>query len=125
MKLRAIGAALLSLATLNACGGGGDETVPVTIAVPVVEVVTVKKEIRIGVNAAVAEVVQFAIQRIDYLDVRCATLLPAPSNVPGLNLLEFVVLVDVVAADVEKTKTLGFSVFTAAEKARKLPDVCR
>ena len=125
MKLRIVGAGLLSLATLSACGGGGDETVPMTVTVPAAEAVTVKKEIRIGVDAAVAEVVRFGIQRIEYLDVRCATLLPDPLGNSNLQLLQFVVLIEVAAGDVEKTKALGFSVFTAAEKARKLPDVCR
>lgn len=120
LKTLTVGSLLVSSMTLGACGGGDDPIAPVA------EVVTVRKVIATGSNAALKEleVIGFnATFRV--LEIRCAIVFPAPSNLVTTGSPDFMLLLDVAAADVEKTKAYGFSVFTPAEQARKTPAVCR
>ena len=117
-KLRMIGMLLTSAITLVACGGGDNPPAPVS------DVVVVKKGIVSGSNAALKEVQAITLQAIKILEVRCALIFPAPSNSATSQLPEFVLLLDVSAADVEKTKAFGFSIFSPDEQARKSGAVC-
>ena len=113
-----IGAGLAILLTLGACGGGGDPPVPV------VEVVTVKKAIGLWFDTPTQrEIEQVAVQ-VKILAVRCVAVSPPLSNNATIAALFFMLVLDVAAADVEKTKAYGFSVFTAAEQARGSPVPC-
>ena len=119
-KLQVIGMLFASAVTLGACGGGDNPPASVS------DVVIVKKGIVRGSNAAVKEVEAIAFQAIKVLDVRCALVFPPP-NPPGAatsQLPEFVLLLDVSAADVEKTRAFGFSIFNPDEQARKSGAVC-
>lgn len=113
-----IGAGLAILLTLGACGGGGDPPVPV------VEVVTVKKAIGLWFDTPTQrEIEQVAVQ-VKILGVRCASVSPPLSNRATIGAQLFTLVLDLAAADVEKTKVYGFSVFTAAEQARGSPVPC-
>lgn len=121
LKLLMTASALSSSITLGACGGGDEPAAPA----PVAEVVIVKKVIEQGRNAAVKELQVISFMPVlRVLEVRCAYLFPAPSNMGNTGAPDFVLLLDVAAADVEKTKAYGFSVFTPAEQARKNIAVC-
>lgn len=119
LKILAIGIALSSAVTLGACGGGDDPSTPVP------SVVTVKKVIPRGSNAALKEVDAISFQpTFRILEIRCAFVFPSPSNNATTGLPDFLLLLDVSAADVEKTKAYGFSLLTSDELARKNIAVC-
>ena len=119
LKLLVTGTLLSSAMTLGACGGGDSP------AAPVAAVVTVKKVIPEGINAALKEVRAVSVPPIfRILDIRCAGLFPSPLPYPPTGSPDFLLLLDVSAADVEKTKAYGFSLLTPDEQARKLVAVC-
>lgn len=113
------GTLLTSAMTLGACGGG--DAPPAAVA----QVVTVKKVIPEGLNAALKEVRAVSVPPIfRILDIRCAGLFPSPSPYPTTGSPDFLLLLDVSAEDVEKAKAYGFSLLTPDEQARKLVAVC-
>ena len=119
-KLRIICMLLAIAVTVGACGGGDNPQA----AAP--DVVVVKKGIVRGINAASKEVQAVALQGIRILEVRCAFVFPAPSAAGMITsgLPDFMLLLDVAAADVEKTKAFGFSLLSAEEQAIKSGAVC-
>jgi hypothetical protein len=119
LKLLVLGTMLSSAMTLGACGGGDNP--PTAVA----EVITVKKVILRGSNAALKEVEIIGFEaKFRILEIRCAIVFLPPSNLVNAGLPDFVLLLDVAAADLEKTKAYGFSTFTSEEQARKTPAVC-
>jgi hypothetical protein len=118
LKSLVIAILLVNAVTLGACGGGDNRSTPVA------EVVTVKKGIVRGSNAALREVEQVAFQAIKILEVRCAFLFPPPSSFVTSQSPAFTLLLDLYADDVEKTKAYGFTLFTSEEKARNEGAVC-
>lgn len=98
---------------LGACGGG--DNAPSSV----MAVVTVLKSIRVGENLAdsTKEVALLTSTGATVLAVRCALLAPRPPAAGGATagILANVVLIDVSAADAEKAKGLGFSIFTATD----------
>jgi hypothetical protein len=119
LKLLISGTLLTSAMTLGACGGGDDT--PAAVA----QVVTVKKVIPEGINAALKEVRAVSVPpSFRILDIRCAGLFPGPSSLINAQLPSFVLLLDVAADDVEKAKSFGFSLLTSEEQARKGVAVC-
>ena len=120
LRLLMVASGLVSAISLGACGGGDEPAAPA----PVAEVVIVKKVIEQGRNAAVKELQAISVTPVfRVLEVRCAFLFPGPAHI-GTGAPDFVLLLDVAATDVEKTKAYGFSVFTLAEQARKNIAVC-
>ena len=122
-KLRMICMLLASAVTVGACGGGNNPQA----AAP--DVVVVKKGIVRGINAASKEVEAVAFQGINILEVRCAFVFPAPAASGMITSVttgtpDFMLLLDVAAADVEKTKAFGFSLLSAEEQAIKSSAVC-
>lgn len=119
LKMLVTGIAFASSLTLGACGGGDDPSTPVP------SVVTVKKAIPRGSNAALKEVEAVSFQpTFRILEIRCAFVFPGPSNNATTGSPDFLLLFDVSAADVEKTKAYGFSLLTPDELARKNIAVC-
>lgn len=117
LKLLVLGTMISSAIALVACGGGDNPPSPVA------EVVTVKKAIPRGRNAAFKEVEVIGFEaKFRILDIRCAFLFNAPLNSTGAP--EFVLLLGVSAADVEKAKAYGFSLATSDDLARKDIVVC-
>lgn len=117
-----VGVMLAASATLGACGGG-DNTPSSEMAV-----VTVLKSIRGGENLAdsTKEVALLNSTGATVMAVRCALLAPRPPAAGGstAGVLANVVLIDVSAADAEKAKGLGFSVFIATDYVSALIAGC-
>lgn len=107
-KLALVGIVLAASLSLSACGGGNSPD-------PVVEVVTVKKFLDgQSSNDVPSKVALLVNSGISVLAKKCATVRPEPSP-PGTNrtaILFFAVLVDIAATDVEKAKSLGYSLFS-------------
>ena len=120
LKRWAIGAGLLSLATLSACGGGDDATAPVAVVTPVpaLEVVTVKRPIsRVFDQYETLRVLeQVVAQGIPIRGIRCAQVFPPPSNSNTPTIAFYSLLLDVASTDAEKTKAFGFTPYTEADQ---------
>ncbi len=108
-----VGVMLAASATLGACGGGDISPNPV------VEVVTVKKELQGQSSNDVPSTVALLVTAgVGVIAKKCATLKPEPSSIPGtsnLGLLRYAVLVDIAATDVQKAKSVGYLLFSAAD----------
>ena len=119
LKMLVTGIAIASSLTLGACGGGDDPSTPVP------SVVTVKKAIPRGSNAALKEVEAVSFQpTFRILDIRCAFIFSAPANSITTGAPDFVLMLDVSTADVEKAKAYGFSTLTPQELALRQIQVC-
>ena len=94
------------------------------VPVPAVEVVVLKKIISRNNNAVEPEILPLVIRQIEILEIRCVNLGRDPLSMSNFLGFEYLLLIDLAAADVEKAKAFGFSVFTAAENARKSAGLC-
>ncbi len=94
---------MLFASAITRGGCGGDDNLPT----PISDVITVKKVIPRGSNAALKEVQQVDLQYIKILEVRRALMFPPRSDLITTGTPDFVVLLDVSAADAEKTKMFG------------------
>lgn len=115
-KIMLIGIVFASAMMLGACGGG--DSAPVSVP----DVIVMMKDIRKGENAAGAAIQPLFEAGITLLEIRCAQLSPAPGIVAPGN--QYVLLVDVSAADAIKAKALGFQIFGPDEQSRRFVDVC-
>ena len=117
-KLRLVCAVLAGAMTLAACGGGDDAPAPV----PIPEVVVIMKDIRRQDGSLSAALTALANARIALLEIRCGELTPAPQTTPPGN--QYVLLVDVTAADAIRAKAFGFQIFGPSEQSRRLVALC-
>ncbi len=119
-KIRVMGILLAGAMTLAACGGGDNTPAPVPDVVVMMKAISRGAEsgpfsLGVALNA-------LAVADVRLLEIRCSNLTPPPGLVTPGN--QFVLLVDVSAADAIKAKALGFQIFGPDEQSRRQVDVC-
>lgn len=111
-KAALMGVMLAASVTLSACGGGGNSPNPV------VEVVTVAKDLQGQEGNDVSSTVALLVNSgVGVLAKKCATLRqePLPPGQSSTGSLRYAVLADISATDVQKAKSLGFSLFSPVD----------